>query len=585
MPGEKYGNMTYTLESGSTNENMCGTFVTSECESSPRKYGVYPVYVAGSNSHGQSITDSVLVGADGIKYVRANMATCDLLGGAEVYRVAAGGRHSLMQTVRVTGLKAYSANTSASRIDSNHTGVLRVDYAIWAFGSNLYGQLGAEAGRGLPLPSTAPSLVPRAVFPAALDGNLISAALQNNRFRYYFWNDVTKSRDTFEVTLADGHYTPAGMATELSTQAHNAHGHPANMILARYDVVTQRVVLGLGAVGVQLDFSLPGGIPPRFFGFTVNDTVPSTGVLNEVSEAAGNDRFTYRVWCIEYPKCNDYREVTVALPPGIYTLSRLNQIVSETTLKNGDGINPIRFTMAMSTVIVNFNRPFFQVVFTAPRSIAPLLGFTQDVPAVGPVFNTGVYTTETRSLQLRVLTRQFPAQQWRGYLSGAGSGDFGSSFQPAEFVGEQNGLMAVSMYAGKDHSFVQAVDDTTGKARLFGFGLNKWGQLGTAYNAGTDDPNSVPIPIPKFDEYHGGLRAKKVVAGASHTLVLASDGTLWSFGSNQFGQLGVTEQSGTLIPVFEPVLINMTNITGDALFQVRPLFSLSPSCTCMLPPA
>ena len=80
----------------------------------------------------------------------------------------------------------------------------------------------------------------------------------------------------------------------------------------------------------------------------------------------------------------------------------------------------------------------------------------------------------------------------------------------------------------------------TGKAQLpvgqpWGWGDNSWGQLGTA-TTGICDLTRRPcsaIPVPGNIQ---GLIA--VSAGAGYTLGLKTDGTVWAWGINVFGQLG-----------------------------------------------
>jgi hypothetical protein len=57
-----------------------------------------------------------------------------------------------------------------------------------------------------------------------------------------------------------------------------------------------------------------------------------------------------------------------------------------------------------------------------------------------------------------------------------------------------------------------------------------------------------------------------VAAGANHSLVLLADGTLWAFGRNRFGQLGVASAFGTDTPTNAPALVmsSVTSMAGGA---------------------
>ena len=85
--------------------------------------------------------------------------------------------------------------------------------------------------------------------------------------------------------------------------------------------------------------------------------------------------------------------------------------------------------------------------------------------------------------------------------------------------------------AGGLHSLVLKSDGT-----VWSFGYNYYGQLGTSTNNGTGTAN--PLPVQVMSD------ATAVAAGGLHSLVLKSDGTVWSFGNNFFGQLGTSTSVG-----------------------------------------
>ncbi|MBI4883248.1 MAG: hypothetical protein HY826_04255, partial [Actinobacteria bacterium] len=92
-------------------------------------------------------------------------------------------------------------------------------------------------------------------------------------------------------------------------------------------------------------------------------------------------------------------------------------------------------------------------------------------------------------------------------------------------------VMAVA--AGGFHSLALKHDGT-----LWTFGDNSLGQLGRASNSGTNNPNPVPTQV------MSGVAA--IAAGAFHSLVLKADGSLWTFGLNEDGELGNATNNGTV---------------------------------------
>ncbi|GFO68812.1 hypothetical protein GMLC_23910 [Geomonas limicola] len=85
----------------------------------------------------------------------------------------------------------------------------------------------------------------------------------------------------------------------------------------------------------------------------------------------------------------------------------------------------------------------------------------------------------------------------------------------------------VAVAAGSASSYALKADGT-----LWAWGEGGLGQLGNGQTLRQNQPVQVLNPA--------GGRYLAVAAGADHALALMADGTLWSWGSNSFGQLGAT---------------------------------------------
>jgi hypothetical protein len=110
------------------------------------------------------------------------------------------------------------------------------------------------------------------------------------------------------------------------------------------------------------------------------------------------------------------------------------------------------------------------------------------------------------------------------------------------------GKRVATIAAGQYHALALCTDAT-----LLTWGYNNRGQLGDGGTA----PRNAPVVIGNSD----ALKGKTVVeigAGGSHSLALCSDGTLASWGYNNFGQLGVAgiAQSAS------PLAVNLAGITA-----------------------
>jgi alpha-tubulin suppressor-like RCC1 family protein len=98
----------------------------------------------------------------------------------------------------------------------------------------------------------------------------------------------------------------------------------------------------------------------------------------------------------------------------------------------------------------------------------------------------------------------------------------------------------------------------TSEGQLYSFGDNSYGQLGTGV-AGNDNPTPTIVTLPG-----GSGNPIQVAAGERHTLVLTSTGDLYSFGENGYGQLGVTTNSGSIgVANTTPALVSLPGATGS----------------------
>jgi len=101
----------------------------------------------------------------------------------------------------------------------------------------------------------------------------------------------------------------------------------------------------------------------------------------------------------------------------------------------------------------------------------------------------------------------------------------------AQFLGQQS--LSRSSY----------VIDKNG--RLFTFGWNAYGQLGVGDKMNRNTPVEVPVP-------QGAARWTLVAGGAEHALAVADSDKLYAFGSNRYGQLGTGTLGEVVVPTRVP---------------------------------
>ncbi|MCX7917751.1 MAG: hypothetical protein N2589_06480 [bacterium] len=144
---------------------------------------------------------------------------------------------------------------------------------------------------------------------------------------------------------------------------------------------------------------------------------------------------------------------------------------------------------------------------------------------------------------------------WGGNFSGQlGNLTYNDSPFPV-IVREKNGNIfngVIKVAAGWDFSVVLKKDGT-----VWTWGDNKCGQLGD----GSFKNRNYPIPV---RNHLGKGYLKDIIdikAGAFHILALSKDGTVWSWGNNEFGQLG----DGSFENKFYPVKVR--NLSGRGYLE------------------
>lgn len=150
---------------------------------------------------------------------------------------------------------------------------------------------------------------------------------------------------------------------------------------------------------------------------------------------------------------------------------------------------------------------------------------------------------------------------WGANLYGAlGNGNNISINMPgAVYIsGALNGKIITKVAAGSGHSLVTASDGT-----VFSWGQNTYGQLGDGTSGNGTDKN-VPVEVSTSGVLNGKI-ITQVAAGTYHSIALASDGTVYTWGNNSFGQLGDGSNTQSSIPV----AVNTSGVlSGKTVIQV-----------------
>jgi alpha-tubulin suppressor-like RCC1 family protein len=145
-----------------------------------------------------------------------------------------------------------------------------------------------------------------------------------------------------------------------------------------------------------------------------------------------------------------------------------------------------------------------------------------------------------------------------GRLGQGTAGGF-TSIATAIDVTNLGGRKITQIAAGSAHSLLLADD---GSAFAFGVAIN--GQLGIGLPPAGFVASATPIDMTNL----GGQKATQLSAGSHHSLMLAENGQVFSFGANSAGQLGIGFGTGIGASAV-PISINETNLVGQIVTHVE----------------
>ena len=115
-----------------------------------------------------------------------------------------------------------------------------------------------------------------------------------------------------------------------------------------------------------------------------------------------------------------------------------------------------------------------------------------------------------------------------------GLGDQNNRTIPNKVGGDKDWAKAV---VGKYHTVALKTDGS-----LWAWGKNAQGQLGIGSGQGKEGNVSVPTQVGTDKDW------VEIFIGTDHTIALKEDGTLWSWGKNSYGQLGLGDKNPRRLP-------------------------------------
>lgn len=147
-------------------------------------------------------------------------------------------------------------------------------------------------------------------------------------------------------------------------------------------------------------------------------------------------------------------------------------------------------------------------------------------------------------------------------VNGFGQIGHGSAFffQPTPAAVDMSGVLSgksiSAIAAGANHTLVLSAD-----GEMFSWGNGTNGALG---NGASTDSN-IPVAVDTSGVLSGKI-ITSISCGADHSVALASDGTLFAWGANDHGQLGI----GTTVMCNTPVAVNMSGaLAGKSVVSIQ----------------
>ncbi|MBF0473407.1 MAG: RCC1 repeat-containing protein, partial [Nitrospirae bacterium] len=142
---------------------------------------------------------------------------------------------------------------------------------------------------------------------------------------------------------------------------------------------------------------------------------------------------------------------------------------------------------------------------------------------------SGVIAIAAYSPNSIVLMSDGTVYTWGSNLSGqlgntTNAGNQNANPTPTQVSGI-SGVIAIS--AGYLSSYVLKSDGS-----VWAWGYNGYGKLGNSTNQNNGNPNPTPTQVIGISD------VTAIAGGGYHAMALKSDGTVWTWGSNQFGEMG-----------------------------------------------
>lgn len=153
-----------------------------------------------------------------------------------------------------------------------------------------------------------------------------------------------------------------------------------------------------------------------------------------------------------------------------------------------------------------------------------------------------VYAIDVAAGYQHTLVLKSDGTVWATGYNGYGQLGIGDTANTNSFVqvkgpnGEGYLTDVVEIAANNSSSYALKSDGT-----VYSWGYNHYGQFGIGYGTG-GNANPYPVKMQKI------ANAIQITAGENHVSILDADGSVWSLGYNGYGQFGLNNTTGYVLP-------------------------------------
>ncbi len=448
-------------------------------------------------------------------------------------RVAAGTQHSLALKANGT-LWAWGDNTAGQLGTTSSTGfvatptqvgtavytqlaagnahslALRPDGTLWAWGDNFYGQLGSTANNATHTANPTPTQVGNATYTQLAAGYDFGLALRPNGTLWAWGRNTYGQLGTnARINTDDATPTPTQVGsaayTQLAAGQHHSLALQADGSLYAWGNNFYGQLGNATNVGIDAANPTPAQVPGTYTrlaaGLGYSLALQASGNLYAWGDNAAGQLGTG----------SGAPGATPAQVPGTYV--QLAAGTSHGLALRADG-----------------------ALWAWGRNTSGQLGGGSASPAALPApTGTALPTRSTALGSSFGLAVRADGTLWA----------WGRNVEGQLGLGTATANRTRPVQVGTDNDWVQVAAGTSfslglkANGTVWAWGLNNFGQLGNGTNLGSiSAANPTPVQV-------GTGTYVFIAAGAFHSLALAADGSLWTWGGNQYGQLGNGSNSPT----------------------------------------